>query len=279
MPRDSEDSFLLPMTLAEVAILLFFLLLFVAVSQIREVESEAQRSAAEAEKLKERISDIRDLSEAEIKKLMKGARKQKKIAKLQEKVSNLKSEASGLDSLIQMSEEYDDDEFKELVREASQSVGQEQKIDQLTERLEDAQSALDSTEGALKDYRAQSINLTRRLREAGQGYPPCWAEEDGSPQYIYTVQLLGDSLSVQPNWPSSREDDVQDVDGALELAGSRVSRGKFAELAGPVLAWSERQDPECRHFVVIEDSEETTKEEFKDELLLTERFFYKYIPR
>lgn len=279
MHRNSGDSFLLPMTLAEVSILLFFLLLFVAVSQIREVESEARRSAAEADSLRTYVSKAQNLSEEERKKLMEGAKKEKKIEKLQEKVSDLKSQERGLDSIIQMSEEYDDDEFRELVRKASQNVGQEQEIDQLTERLEETQSALDSAESDLKDYRAQSINLTRRLKEAGQGYPPCWADEDGNPEYIYTVQLLGDSLSVQPNWPPSREDDVQNVNGALELAGSRVSRSKFAELASPVLAWSERQDPECRHFVVIEDSEETTKEEFKDELLLTERFFYKYIPR
>lgn len=279
MPRDSGDSFLLPMTLAEVSILLFFLLLFVAVNQIRAVESEARKSTAEIEKLEEYISKAENLSKGEMQKMMEGAKKEKKIEKLQEKVTKLQSEVSGLDSLMHMREEYSDDEFKELVRKASRSIERHQRIDRLTRQLEEAQSALDSTERALGDYRAQSINLTRRLREAGQGYPPCWADEDGSPQYIYTVRLLGDSLAVRPNWPASREGDVEKVDGSLKLAGSRVSRSNFAELASPVLEWSKRQDPECRHFVVIEDSEGTTKEEFKDELLLVERFFYKYIER
>lgn len=279
MPRDSGDSFLLPMTLAEASILLFFLLLFVAVSQIREVESEARKSAAELEKLKEYITKAENLSESKIQKLMEGAEKEKKITKLQEKVSDLKSKVRGLDSLIQMREEYDDDEFRELVRKASRNIERQQKIDRLTKRLEEARSALDSTESALDDYRAQSINLTQRLKEAGQGYPPCWANQDGSPQYIYTVRLLGDSLAVRPEWPSSRESDVAEVDGALELAGKRVSRNRFAELASPILEWSKRQDPECRHFVIIEDSEGTTKEEFKNELLLVEGFFYKYMQR
>ncbi len=279
MARESGDSFLLPMTLAEVSILLFFLLLFVAVSQIREVESEARRSAAEVEKLQNQMSKVKNLSESEIQKAIEGAKKEKKIERLQEKVSNLQREVSGLDSLIQIRERYSDDEFDELVREASRNINRQQKINRLTERLEEAQSALDSTQNVLGDYRAQSINLTRRLREAGQGYPPCWADEEGNPQYIYTVQLLGDSLVVRPNWPNSREGDLEEVDGASTLAGRKVSRGRFAELAGPVLEWSKRQDPECRHFVVIEDSERTTKEEFKDELLLVERFFYKYIER
>lgn len=279
MPQERGDSFLLPMTLAEASILLFFLLLFVAVSQIQEVESEAEESAAEIEKLKEYISKAENLSKEKIQKMMEGAKKEKKIEKLQEEVSKLESEMRGLDSLVQMRERYEDDEFEELVRKASRNIDQQKKIDRLTERLEQTESALDSTESALSDYRAQSINLTRRLREAGQGYPPCWADAEGSPQYIFNVRLLGDSLAVSPEWPPSREADVSEVDGASALAGSRVGRGRFAELASPVLEWSKRQDPECRHFVIIEDSKGTTKEEFKNELLLVERFFYKYIQR
>ena len=63
---------MLPMTLAEVSILLFFLLLFVAVSQIREVESEARRSAAEVEKLQNQMSKVKNLSESEIQKAIEG---------------------------------------------------------------------------------------------------------------------------------------------------------------------------------------------------------------
>lgn len=267
------------MTLAEVSILLFFLLLFVAVSQIREVESEARKSAAEAERLRERMSVVGDLSESDVRELRKGAERKKKIEKLRKKVSELQTRADGLDSLARMSEEYSDEEFEELVRRASRNIDRQQKVKRLTERLKEARSALDSTKRDLGDYRAQSINLTRRLREAGQGYPPCWADENGDPQYLYTIRLLGDSLSVRPNWPPGRESDAKEIDGALKLAGRKVSRSAFAQLASPVLGWSKRQDPECRHFVVIEDSEGTTKEEFKDELLLAERFFYKYIDR
>lgn len=291
---------MLPMTLAEVSILLFFLLLFAAISQIRRVESEAEKSSAEVQKLRQKlqasraeveklethVSKAEGMSEEQIQKVAEQARRKEKIEKLREKVSALESRARGLDSLASLREQKDDDEFKELVRKASQNVGREKRIESLTERLEEARGDLDSVRGdldsmrsALGDYRAQSLNLSRRLKEAGQGYPPCWADESGDPQYIYTVRLLGDSLEVRPNWPSSREGDAKQVDGALRLAGSTASRSAFAELASPVLEWSKQQDPECRHFVVIEDSEGTTKQEFKSELLLVERFFYKYIKR
>lgn len=297
--RDGSDSFLLPMTLAEVSILLFFLLLFAAVSQIRKVESEARRSSVEAEKLqkrveqsrarieklRQRVSEVEGLSKNQAKKLMEKSGREEKIKKLREKISSLENQARGLDSLAALKRQ-DDDEFEELVREASQNLGREKKISRLTERLERARAAadsmgtaLDSVENALGDYRAQSINLSRRLQEAGQGYPPCWADKEGEPQYLYTVRLLGDSLKVRPNWPSSREDNAQRIDGALALAGRTVSEASFAKLSAPVLSWSKRQDPECRHFVVVEDSEGTTKQEFKSELLLVERFFYKYIRR
>jgi len=277
--RNGGDSFLLPMTLAEVSILLFFLLLFVAISQIREVESEVRKSSAKIEKLEEYISKAESLSKSQMKKVMEGAKKEKKIEKLKEKVSNLEDQMRGLDSLASMREQYDDDEFRELVRKASRNIGRREKIDKLTERLEETQSVLDSTESTLSDYKAQITNVTQRLKEAGQGYPPCWADEDGSPQYIYTVRLLGDSLGVRPKWPPDRKEEVEAVNGARELANRRVSRSTFAKLARPILEWSKRQDPECRHFVIIKDTKNTTKNEFKDELLLVEGFFYKYIDR
>lgn len=293
LQRNGGDSFLLPMTLAEVSILLFFLLLFVAFNQIREVESEAQRSSAAAEKLQSKlqesrakvskletyISETKNLSERQIRTMMEKLERKKKMKKLREKVASLKNQVRGLDSLATLREQQTDEEFKELVRSASQNIGREKKIERLTERLEEARADLDSTRSALGDYKAQSLNLSRRLKEAGQGYPPCWAGEDGNPQYIYTVRLLGDSLQVRPNWPPGREGDVQTIPGAFELAGRRVSRSMFAELADPILEWSRQQSPECRHFVVIKDSKKTTKEEFKNEMFLVERFFYKYIDR
>ena len=52
-----------------------------------------------------------------------------------------------------------------------------------------------------------------------------------------------------------------------------MTRQDFRERALPILQWSKAHDPECRHFVKIDDSAEISKDAFKANLLLVEDYF------
>lgn len=272
IPGSRNKSFVLPMTLTEVAILLFFLLLFTAVHQI-------QRATSEREELERLVAQRGEIRPEKVQSLLEAARQEEEVEALQKKLAEAEAKNRGLDSLLAIREEVSDETFDELVRRAAQGVRDEGAAERLRERIAAAEQSRDSMQSALQNCQAQNLNCSNRLQEAGLGHPPCWADEEGKPEYIYTVGLVGDSLEVRPTWPSHRVDDARRVDGALSLAGETLSRQAFSARAEPILRWSQRQEPECRHFVVIDDAEMTTKEDFKESLLLVENFFYKYLPR
>ena len=121
-------------------------------------------------------------------------------------------------------------------------------------------------------------NLQERAKKAGIGFPPCWVDENGKPEYIFVVKLEENRLSVTPAWPSHRANDVKEVTGAINLVRFDLMPETFRKLARPILEWSMRQEPECRHFVRIDDGAPISKGEFKAKLLLVEDYFYKYLP-
>jgi hypothetical protein len=106
--------------------------------------------------------------------------------------------------------------------------------------------------------------------------PACWYDINGKVQYIYTVTIHEDGLSVTANWPQDRADDLQAIPGASTAPGSHLSLQEFGRRMAPVLAWSKRQNPECRHYVYMVD-EAASKNAFKRNMLFTEGYFYKYL--
>lgn len=128
----------------------------------------------------------------------------------------------------------------------------------------------------------ENENLRNQLRHIGRrgnglDHPPCWADANGRPEYALRVVLYTNEVTVHPAWPPHRERDALEVDGLIQAVGEHLSWEEFSRRATPVLLWSQRQDPECRHFVILVDSVAGGKEAFKRGMLTVEHFFYKYL--
>ena len=82
-------------------------------------------------------------------------------------------------------------------------------------------------------------------------------------------------MSVEATWGGKRAEDATKIPGALQLPGDQLSAMEFAKRAHSVLRWSQEQNPECRHFVVIIDRA-VSKDAYKNTRLRIEDFFYKY---
>lgn len=156
--------------------------------------------------------------------------------------------------------------------------------------LQEAAGMGDSVTRVMERVTGEAARLQRRasnlqgqmayLRERvgnGLDHPPCWADSQGRPEYALRVTLFTDSLRTRAIWPEHRERDARQVSGLNQLAGETITYGRFRRLAQLVLRWSQRQEPECRHFVVIVDSVDGGKEAFKRGLLTVEHYFYKYL--
>lgn len=180
-----------------------------------------------------------------------------------------------IDTLIALKERAEN-EIDALSAAAGLSESERSVIEQLVAQAQAAENERRDSEREKADLRAQLTYLQRRVGN-GLDHPPCWADAAGRPEFAYRVIIQTSTVSIRPEWPPHRRDDAERIDGMLDAIGENLTYATFAERASPVFAWSRRQNPECRHFVVIVDDVDGGKEPFKAGLLTVERFFYKLL--
>lgn len=125
------------------------------------------------------------------------------------------------------------------------------------------------------DLRGQVAFLKNRLdARGGRDYPPCWADEkSGKVEFLFTIELRPDNVSVVPAWPPGREADARALPGiANVLSGSPHSNSSFVSHIQEIFGKS--QALQCRHYVqlksVIPDAVQSDRAR-----LMVEYYFYK----
>lgn len=126
------------------------------------------------------------------------------------------------------------------------------------------------------DLRGQMANMRNRFNAVGRGldHPPCWADEAGNIEYLFNVELRQGVAIVTPAWPERRRQDAEKLPGVAELTAAPVNAERFRTASRPILDISKRQDPECRHFVVLNNTIESRREADQARWMV-EEFFYK----
>lgn len=142
--------------------------------------------------------------------------------------------------------------------------------------LDSAGKGVDAVLKENADLRGQMANIRTRLSGMGRGldHPPCWADETGRIEYLFNVELKPGSVTVTPAWPARRGADAARLPGVEELLTSPLTYEKFRTSARPIFELSKRQDPECRHFVIIKNSIDGRREADQARWMV-EEFFYK----
>ena len=126
------------------------------------------------------------------------------------------------------------------------------------------------------DLRGQMANMRNRFNAVGRGldHPPCWADEAGNIEYLFNVELRQGIAIGTPAWPERRRQDAEKLPGVAELTAATVTAELFRTASRPILDISKRQDPECRHFVVLNNTIESRREADQARWMV-EEFFYK----
>jgi hypothetical protein len=144
-----------------------------------------------------------------------------------------------------------------------------------------------SLQESIKDRDDQLVtigNQNKYLQRAkGLGYPPCWPDENGKPQYILTVTVLPDDQVIAvPAWPKQREEEALEMDGIKGLMpnfGTPIPMSVFEANAQDILRRSNNAKPAaCRHFVVFQNEIPDSKTAIAQRHRV-ENFFYKYESR
>lgn len=258
---------LLGLTMAEIVILIIFLLLLAFASLLDRAKKEnaAQAALLQDKPYIERIirvfsSHPPDMAEDIV----------QIIEKLPDVVSLIKEnklEAAGetLDQVILRGVEK-----LEAEKHARESMGDAPIEQQLLAAIEKQKEL----EAETKNLTDQKKNLIAQIGR-GVDLPPCWPDNNGRPtEYLFKIDLTNDGIVMFDSAPTHRTE----VKSRLPLQKIKygVPRNipQFREEAAPLFHWS--QQKECRFYVTIYDrTGASEKALFKQLLLTVEGYFYK----
>jgi hypothetical protein len=126
--------------------------------------------------------------------------------------------------------------------------------------------------------KGQVVYLTRKLNMGGGNeLPPCWVNrQSGKAEYIFSVLIGEDAISVSPKWPKYREKELRKYGNLQHLFNRNMSVNAFLELSRPI--YSDADKKECKHYLYLLD-DAVTKDGYKLKRLDLENYFYKYEDR
>jgi len=261
--KRGEGDFFLSLSLNDFVLTVLFLILLLTFGALLRLRNEATecredrvscdpRAAAAFEQVVSRLETLTAKSGAdfdEVKRLVL-------VAADEVRKENEKSTAA--------------DTLKERVRQLEQELAALAAPTLVDGKQMSTADVVDALQDAQRGYQA----CASRMRQCGLGMPPCWMDSAGKAQYIFRIVIHANSVAVERAWPPEREKDAEEVPGALALPGEYASLEEFGSKAQPVRAWSQQQNPECRHYVHISTDSETVE---KKKLLAIEHYFYKYL--
>ena len=124
-----------------------------------------------------------------------------------------------------------------------------------------------------KDLHAQNV-YWRKLAGKGFGIQPCWVA-NGKTQNLLAIVLEPDgvAVSIPRKLPEERIKQMQQLPGIDLATRAFIPYRQLAQAFGPILAWTKRQEPECRHYVAIKSNIPETKISTPRRLQITGYFY------
>jgi hypothetical protein len=173
----------------------------------------------------------------------------------------------------------------ELTKQLKAELDRELKQGQESQTVHDVIAAAKSygdlvnSGGTLKkentDLRGQIVFLKNKLEaRGGRDYPPCWADEKtGKVEFLFSIEVKPDNVTVLPVWPPSREEDARALPGLAEiLSGSPHSNANFVNSMRGI--HNKSQELQCRHYVQLKSSIADAVQSDRARLMV-ENIFYK----
>jgi hypothetical protein len=276
---NKRSSFLFGLTLTELAFILFFLLLFISISTIKEKTEEIKEKTEEIDKSREKAKAYEKLFE-EIPEYNEKT-DEEKVEWLKELVekNNLNTKYQ---ELIEKHKSLNDF-YKNIVQSIpvlKDKTGAE-KSKLLKELVE--KSKLGAKNQALNQELAKINEKVKKLEKEKKGrggnrHPACWKnDKTKKPEYIYNIILRKNGVTTHRGYEKYLEREFQKIPGSQNIIGTKdLSIREFKQKTRSVFKWSQNAKPECRHFVrIFDETPSHNKFAYKIPLKGIEHYFFK----
>ena len=265
--RDYRRGVILGLTLAEVLLLLVFLLLLAAGAIFARAQEETVQQSARIAKLQSQLQPVIDslnksgYAISDIDDMAALIRRGQEADALRDQVQEMRS---ALTAAVQQRKETEinlEQAQRELemarseAAKAAASFGKAQEYDKLVEVLQSLPGgAGDHPEqellNRLGQYR-QAMQELARLKGNGSGLPFCWVTPTGQPIYMLRFELHDDGFIVHEEQPRPRPDDQAWVLLSNLPREAVIPGGELSALAAPLRADGDRR--KCRYAVDVLD--------------------------
>jgi len=270
----------LGLTMAEIILLVTFLVLMVLASLLLDKEKEVEKvkeDLASAQTILAQIDqdfDTQDFIELTNNYQQTRIRNGELESRLREKSEQLSKAEQTIEALQPVAEikkemNLDDNEFQELVREA-QSIREEM-------QKQDSSKSRDQLAIENKRLREQKGHLERQVASLGGSGDPvqCWYHpKTGKSEYIFDITLLDDGFVIKDNAIPHRAEEQAQLPIEMIEFGRKLTPQEFGQQAQPLYLWS--REEECRFVIRLIDQVTGTKDLFKRRERQLEGFFYKF---
>jgi hypothetical protein len=266
-----RKGLLLGMTMAEIVILIIFLLLlaFATILDREQKAHAAEKRLVEKNKsLIEKIIQIADRSDPAItEELVRAIEGLPNIIQLINKNDLKKEGEDGIDkTLLAMVE-------NEVAKKSVEADTHGKTVD---ERLAEALQSQKELETENQNLRDQKDNLVSQMKSEGRGVdsPPCWSDTFKNPEYIYKVDLTSRGIIVHDNPLPDRNDEKAKLPIRGVALDTLLTIPQFRAQTAPLFQLS--QQMKCRFFVLLYDRTGITEKEiYKRYKQAVEDHFYK----
>jgi hypothetical protein len=128
-----------------------------------------------------------------------------------------------------------------------------------------------------KNLRNQVKHVQKKCLGRGLTKPPCWADDTGKAEYIFSVALTSRGLVIHDMELLHRREEQAKLPIHGITYDKEILPDRFQEQCKPIFLWSTKQDPECRFYVHVYDKTgPKEKEIYKEHMRVLESRFYKW---
>jgi hypothetical protein len=309
--REHRRGLVLGLTLAEVLLLLMFLLLLALGGKVEKYRLDAESSQESLRQASSAIETLRPLQEALskadssinsvselIQRLARVKGLEARVAQLSEENSALSAQASAIKSLgkdaekklqkmadvLNRAAQFDPNDPAAVVTKSLDILARlgastlPEQVKPLSEMIADGEQK-QRTQLVEADRDKIKLQLDSMIRSGnGLTYPPCWIAQNGQTEYIYDVTTRDGGLVVRDVTPPTRLNDpaLKFVDAMQK--GSLISDKTFNDATGRLFAYSKQQN--CRFYTILRDETgPQSKERYKHLRAAVESHFYIRISR
>ncbi len=262
---------ILGLTMAEIMILVIFLLLLAFATILNKEQEKTKELLALASKnnkyveriLKVTLGHSPDITE----ELVRAIENLPKVIQLVKKNNLIEGDHEEIANVILRG--VDRLRYEKKLKEVNGDIPIEERLKQAVQKQVRLESEVSNLTG-------QNKRLIKQIKDSGKGvdYPPCWVSSKGKPEYIYNTYLTSDGIIIRDNNLPNRINDKENLPVSKIVYNKPLGTLAFLQQTSSLLKWSKNHD--CRFFVRVYDKTDANdKKLYKDLLEAVEGSFYK----